>query len=182
MSEDLGGGYGEKTVDKGCATAAAGNDVTICNGSSTVIATHGVSGYSYIWSPDTGLNNATLAQPTANPTQTTTYTLSVIPLNLLKNGDFESGNTGFSTDYLLHPNGLEESTFGRYAITTNPSSINSWCNTGDHTTGSSNMLIADCSQDVSKRIWYQTMSVSQNTTYYFSGFVYTVGEPSVFGT
>ncbi len=33
--------------------------------------------YTYSWSPATGLSNADIAQPTASPTATTTYTLTV---------------------------------------------------------------------------------------------------------
>jgi hypothetical protein len=35
------------------------------------------SGYTYLWSPATGLNDATLANPTASPTSTTTYAVTV---------------------------------------------------------------------------------------------------------
>lgn len=37
----------------------------------------GTPGYSYSWSPVTGLNNATIANPIASPTVTTTYVLTV---------------------------------------------------------------------------------------------------------
>ncbi len=61
-------------------TANAGPDRTIAAGASTTLtgsATGGVPPYTYQWSPTTGLNNANIAQPTASPSATTTYTLTV---------------------------------------------------------------------------------------------------------
>ncbi|HLP12766.1 MAG TPA: gliding motility-associated C-terminal domain-containing protein [Flavobacteriales bacterium] len=57
--------------------ANAGADVAICTGSSTVIGSAAVIGDTYAWSPSAGLSSTTAAQPTANPTVTTTYTLTV---------------------------------------------------------------------------------------------------------
>ncbi len=63
-------------------TADAGADVDIVTGSSTVIggsptAGGGTAPYTYSWTPTTGLDDATLANPTASPTDTTTYTVLV---------------------------------------------------------------------------------------------------------
>ena len=58
-------------------TANAGTDKTICKGDSVTIGTTGVAGTSYSWSPSAGLNHDTIAQPIANPSVTTTYTLTV---------------------------------------------------------------------------------------------------------
>lgn len=64
-------------------TANAGTDKAICNGNNTSIggspaASGGSgSGYTYVWSPSTGLNSTTTANPTATPTTTTAYTLTV---------------------------------------------------------------------------------------------------------
>ena len=53
----------------------AGIDQTICFGTSTIIGPTATAGYSYSWSPATGLNTTTSATPTASPTDTTTYIL-----------------------------------------------------------------------------------------------------------
>ncbi len=61
--------------------AGAGEDVTICQGLSTDLAGSfsGTAGsvVTYEWSPTTGLDDPYIANPTANPTTTTTYTLTV---------------------------------------------------------------------------------------------------------
>src|ERR1019366_2508489 len=52
----------------------AGPDLTICNGGSTTIVPSG-SG-TFLWSPSTGLSCTTCPNPIANPTITTTYSVT----------------------------------------------------------------------------------------------------------
>jgi hypothetical protein len=67
----------------GTLAASAGSGQTICAGSGVAIggsltASGGSgSGYTYAWSPPTGLDNAALANPTASPSITTLYTVTV---------------------------------------------------------------------------------------------------------
>jgi gliding motility-associated-like protein len=56
--------------------ANAGSAKSICSGSSTSIGAAAIAGNTYSWTPTTALNSSTLSQPTANPTNTTTYTLT----------------------------------------------------------------------------------------------------------
>lgn len=59
-------------------TVDAGLDDTICFGANTILnVTPVAAGSAYAWLPAAGLNNATIANPTANPTTTTTYTVTV---------------------------------------------------------------------------------------------------------
>lgn len=55
--------------------ASTGGPKSICIGSSTIIGSIAIPGNTYLWTPATGLNSATISNPTANPTVTTTYTL-----------------------------------------------------------------------------------------------------------
>jgi len=60
--------------------ADAGQDKVMAQGDSTLLdgsASGGLTPYSYSWSPTSGLDNPGIAQPTASPTSTTTYTLTV---------------------------------------------------------------------------------------------------------
>ena len=66
------------TVDNATPTANAGTDGTItCSDTSVSIGSSAVSGFTYAWTPTTGLSNSTVAQPVATPTSTTTYSLVV---------------------------------------------------------------------------------------------------------
>ena len=58
-------------------TALAGDDKAVCAGGSVQIGGEAaVAGYTYSWSPSTGLDVASSAQPTATPSVTTTYTVT----------------------------------------------------------------------------------------------------------
>ncbi|MEL6671109.1 MAG: T9SS type B sorting domain-containing protein [Bacteroidota bacterium] len=56
--------------------ADAGNNQAICPGESVVIGQTNNSSYTYLWTPAEGLNDASIALPTAAPSSTTTYTLT----------------------------------------------------------------------------------------------------------
>ena len=61
------------------AAANAGNDTTICTGSSAHL--HANGGVTYSWSPATGLSSTTISNPNASPANTTTYTVTVTDAN-----------------------------------------------------------------------------------------------------
>jgi hypothetical protein len=67
-------------------TVSAGADQSFCDGGSVTIgdsptATGGSSPYTYNWSPSTGLSNTTTANPTATPSATTNYFVTVTDVN-----------------------------------------------------------------------------------------------------
>ncbi|MDD3877904.1 MAG: PKD domain-containing protein [Bacteroidales bacterium] len=59
--------------------SSAGTNQSICFGNSTQLGATG--GVNYVWSPSTGLSSTSIANPNANPTVTTTYTLTVTDIN-----------------------------------------------------------------------------------------------------
>ncbi len=66
--------------------ASSGPAQSICGGGAvnlggTPTASGGTSGYSYLWSPSTGLNDATLANPACTASVTTPYTVLVTDAN-----------------------------------------------------------------------------------------------------
>jgi len=156
-----------------CITADAGPNKTICYGGSVQIGPAAPAGNAtYAWSPATGLSNPNIANPLASPTTNTTYTLTVTsPItNLLVNGDFGQGNTGFVTDssYSLATTGIDSTYPGAYAITDNPSSLyHGFCSGTDHTTNNA-MLVVDGST-TGGPCWQETVTVTPNTAYSFSG-------------
>lgn len=89
------------------------------------------------------------------------------------NGNFESGDTLFSseyspTDYLCTNGGGGP---GSYLLGTNPASVNcygDWASFGDHTSGSGLMMIVDGATDSNTVIWSETVKVSPGTKYIFT--------------
>jgi len=66
--------------------ANAGSDINLCAINSVGIggsptASGGTPPYTYLWSPSTGLSSTTVANPTATPISTTTYTVIVYDNN-----------------------------------------------------------------------------------------------------
>ena len=96
--------------------------------------------------------------------------------SLIVNGNFSSGNTGFGSDYTYTSEwgGLgQDSVAGKYAINTQSSYVNGghWGSDNgqvDHTSGTGNFMIVNGATNSNKRVWYQTVNVSANTTYLLS--------------
>ncbi|REE08247.1 putative secreted protein (Por secretion system target) [Winogradskyella pacifica] len=97
---------------------------------------------------------------------------------LVTNGDFELGNTGFSSDYNykedlpgLVPAGQGElyndSGNNGYSITTNGQNVHDNFWGYDHTTGSGNFMAVN-GHGSSLVVWSQDIIVEPNTAYYFS--------------
>ncbi|MGA2753897.1 MAG: hypothetical protein ABSE53_09015 [Terracidiphilus sp.] len=88
--------------------------------------------------------------------------------NLVINGDFENGNTGFNTGYSIG----DVANPGGYAIGTNPSTapgaFGDWCNCGDHTSGTGKMMIVNGATDATLPVWEETVAVTPSTEYTFS--------------
>lgn len=68
-------------VDFAGSSASINQDVTICLGANTQLLASG--GFAYSWSPTLGLNNPNIANPSAGPDTTTTYTCNITLVNTL---------------------------------------------------------------------------------------------------
>jgi len=96
--------------------------------------------------------------------------------NLVLNGDFEAGDTDFTTDYTYVPPPYNPLTSlwpeGVYTVDTDPQHghANFW-SFGDHTTGSGNMLIVNGHPALDKRVWEQTIPIFPNATYVLTYYV-----------
>lgn len=145
-----------------------GNDTTLCVGSSITYTVP--TGYDdFAWSTGAFSNSITVSAPD-------TIVLQVLNVsnNLVVNGDFESGNTGFSSAYVYGTGGTWGllSNPGQYAISTSPSLVhNNFSVCSDHTSGSGNMLIANGSSTPNTSVWCQTVNVTPNTDYNFSAWI-----------
>ncbi len=144
-------------------------DITFCPGASAqLVASGGVSPGSYTWSPSTGLNSTTIYNPVASPLVTTTYYVTGNGTlgNVIINGDFSQGNTGFSCNYNYNSNLVPE---GNYYVGTNPHTFHGgFVNFYDHTSGSGNMMIVNGAGVPNTNVWCQTVPVTPNTDYDFA--------------
>ncbi len=152
------------------------NDTTICFGSSKQLLTR--PALSFCWTPATYLDNPNSPNPTTNTTQNITYyyTAEVTGINLLTNGNFNSGNTGFTSNYnFANPNTTE----AQFFIGPSPAAWNpGLSNCGDHTTGNGNMLLVNGAPTPDAIVWTQQVAVTPNTNYAFSTWVQALWPPN----
>ena len=94
--------------------------------------------------------------------------------NLVTNGDFEAGNTQFTSDYSHSPGG--NGTEGQYTVRSNPYPWNgAFVSIGDHTSGTGQMMVANGSPVSGAVVWQsQSISVAASTNYFFEAFVNNV--------
>ncbi|HMU46070.1 MAG TPA: PKD domain-containing protein [Chitinophagaceae bacterium] len=151
-------------------------DTTICFGATKKIKT--LPALNFCWSPTTYLDDPTLAEPTTSTPQNITYyfTAQVTGVNIINNGDFSAGNTGFTSGYVFaNPNVTE----GQYFVGPNPQAWNaSLSNCTDHTTGNGNMLLVNGSPVPNVNVWTQTVNVLPNTNYAFSTWIQALWPPN----
>lgn len=162
------------------------NDITICNPDDVNL--NGIINGNYLgfeWTSNNGYSNTTDISPTVNVNQTTTYELTALVLpngapNLITNGDFEGGNTGFTTqyNYVANQGPMALWNEGRYTVGRNPKNYHQNfkpCN--DHTSGTGRMMILNGSNSLSI-IWCQTINVNPNTYYVFDAWASSVENTS----
>lgn len=108
-----------------------------------------------------------LALGLSHPLQASTLT------NLVVNGNFEVGDTGFSSDYTyVTPEGNNCWEPGIYTITTSAASCHAlWEESGDHTTGDGKFMAINGRTDRISEIWLAEFAVQQDTDYVFEAFV-----------
>lgn len=144
-------------------------DTTICPGTVKQLRTN--TSLDFCWSPITYLDNPDSPQPfTSTPENITYYfTAHITGNNLIVNGNFSQGNTGFTSEYVSsNPNTTE----GQYLIGTNPVTWNggmSPCR--DHTSANGNMMMVNGSPVAGANVWKQTVAVTPNTNYAFSTWI-----------
>ena len=152
----------------------------VCPGASSgavdITVTGGTGGYTFAW---TGPNSFTAASEDISGVPGGTYTVTVTDNsnvsksatftindpNLVVNGNFEAGNTGFSSGYSLNSSGIINE--GEYEVAVNP---NHPCFSGpDHTPiGPGNAMYVNGSGVPNTIVWEETINVAPNTNYYFS--------------
>lgn len=151
-------------------------DTTICAGTTKQIRTK--PSLSYCWTPTTFLDNPNSPNPITSTPGDITYHLvaEVTGNNLIVNGNFAAGNTGFTSGYnFANPNITE----GQFFVGASPKAWNpSLDNCTDHTSGSGNMMLVNGSPLIDVNVWTQTITVSPNTNYAFSTWIQALWPPN----
>jgi gliding motility-associated-like protein len=87
---------------------------------------------------------------------------------LVANGDFEAGNTAFTSDYefcntsgCLNPEGL-------YTVDADPAFYHSGFEGADHTSGTGNFMMVNGSVEEGKKVWCQVVDLDPNSYYIIS--------------
>ena len=97
--------------------------------------------------------------------------------DLILNGNFSGGNTGFTSGYPYNSSDLPDGV--AYTVDSNSSHFNEYAgNYFDHTTGTGLMLLVDGATSPGVTAWQQTVTVSPNTTYTWTAFAMSWGQPA----
>ncbi|MFN8289576.1 MAG: gliding motility-associated C-terminal domain-containing protein [Chitinophagaceae bacterium] len=146
------------------------SDTVICFGSTKQI--HASPGTNFCWSPTTYLDDPASPDPVTSTPETITYHLQTLDTgtNIIVNGNFSAGNTGFTSQYLYSPSSGFNA--GVYNVGSN---IQAWhsgfANCTDHTTGNGNLLMVNGAGTPDVSVWSEGVSVAPNTNYEFSVWV-----------
>lgn len=159
------------TVFLQAAQIDLGNDTTVC-ADQPVPLDAGPGFDTYLWQD--GSTNQTF---TANAAGQYWCQVGYVGGNIIFNGDFEQGDTLFTTDYILGTGGAWGllSNPGTYAITTSPNLVhNNFQFCADHTSGAGNQMVVNGASTAGTNVWCQTVNVQPNTNYDFSTWVTSV--------
>src|SRR5262249_3545816 len=96
------------------------------------------------------------------------YGGSLSGIELVTNGDFEAGNTGFTTQYTYFKTALCIYTEGLYALCPDPNYFHSQFYGVYHTNRNRNLMMINGASTSNTNIWCETVNVQSNTNYVFS--------------
>ena len=157
------------TVHPDIAVTITG-ETNVSIGQSTTLTASGADIYTWIANDEIIGNNDSV---TVSPEVSTTYSVTgyMQRRNLVVNGDFEQGNTGFTTAYSY----VNDGSYGHYYIGHDNHEMWSWDPAAniinDHTTGGGLWMMVDAYTN--RNIWSQTLEVTPNTDYVFSAWFVT---------
>jgi autotransporter-associated beta strand protein len=162
-------------------TITAGGNGAYCAGSTVNLTSSGSGITNRYWTGPNGfyslLDNPVLTNVT--PEMTGTYTVigsALSSINLVSNGDFESGNTGFVSSYgyatpaanVLQPEGV-------YTVVADPKSVHDGFTTcSDHSSTGTLQMVVNGATVANVNIWSQTVNVVPNTYYQYTYWIQSV--------
>jgi len=139
--------------------------INVC-GTSTTLHSKTITGYSSpSWNDGSTGTSLTV-------TASGTYWWQEIGTNVVTNGNFSSGDSGFTSSYTDQSGNHTTSSLlseATYAIAKNPSTRHSsFSSFGDHTSGNGNMMIVNGAATPNVTVWKENIPVTANTDYVFS--------------
>lgn len=170
-----------------CETVLITQDTTIFVGQSVPLQAHNL--FEYTWMPETAFTNPHDSNQTVAPTETATYYITgrYIYGNIVTNGSFENGNTGFTSGYSYYT--TNSNTWGvigqegTYTINTNSANVHN--NFGsypclDHTygNGTGKCMYVNGAGSANTTVWQQVINVQPNTDHIFITWVATLAQGS----
>jgi hypothetical protein len=166
---------------------SAGGGGNYCAGS-TINLTSSGSGFSnQYWKGPNNYYSLTASPSIASSatSMTGTYTVTgstLVGSNLLTNGDFESGNTGFTSSYVLAAqNGTGLTPEGTFDVIADPSTRHgSFSACADHTVAGTKQMVINGASTAGVTVWTETVAIQAATDYQFTYWVQSVhtGNPS----
>ncbi|NOT37544.1 MAG: T9SS type B sorting domain-containing protein [Saprospiraceae bacterium] len=164
-------------------TVSAGPDIKVCNAGEMTNMAGKVTGIvrEIYWEPPTGLQDP--KNPTSKITVNTPGEYILVAkgnsgINLVTNGDFEQGKTGFGTDYMVGTMSCYGAGYldceGTYDVINNPQlGHTGFAACKDHTSGGGLMMVLNGSAAF-QNIWCQTVPVMPNMDYILTTWVTSV--------
>ena len=136
-----------------------GKDTAICDGDSILFSASGPY-VKYLWSD--GSNGSTLKVKKSGNYSVTGYNYDPLT-NLIANGDFQAGNSSFTSAY--NYNTVNIYTAGDYQVTDNAAKAHKDFKSCPDRSGSGNMMVANGTSTLNQKLWCKNVSVYPNTNY-----------------
>ena len=172
--------FSNSIFSQDCLDITVPDDITICEAQN--ISLDGTINGDFLefeWTGSNGFSDNQNLNTSAFTTSTTTYTLTAIQqgdVNLVTNGDFENGNTGFTSEYAFNPNtntgGLSQGSYNLDVVYPfNWSGAN--CPSIDGTT----MMVVNAAVVPNVNVYCTDVIVSPNTEYIVTADLLTINNP-----
>ena len=174
------------TAQTHCDSVLISQDTTIFVGQSVNLQSHNL--FEYTWLPETAFANPHDSNQTVSPTETTTYHITgrYISGDLVVNGNFESGNTGFTSNYSYWTTNSNTwgiiGEAGTYTINTTSANVHNNFGTYpciDHTygNGTGKCMYINGAGTPNTTVWQETINnIVPNTDYIFITWVASLGQ------
>lgn len=142
------------------------------------------NGASYLWSTGEVSQSINASQAglysvqVSNATGCSSSASFQVATELVTNGSFDAGNSGFTTAYTFVANIAGQTELypeGTYSVVSNANSVHNFFYGTDRYSGTGNFMVINGDPSLNQAVWSQNaITVQPNTTYYFSAWAMSV--------